>query len=230
MQDSVIFFPDNFPFEDCDEFPDGTEALFRNGERFFYKNNSDTLVIFYHGNAASGCAWGFLAEIFDEANLSFIVTVYPGFSGDTRRPSIQKVKNYVNTIHEFSEKYERVKLLGYSIGTGAAAYHSSLGRYDELFLISSFPSIAEIASIQYPFYPVGLMLKDDFDIVRYLSYFDGHIVQVHGTDDAIVPIELAKSLHESLATEKRFVEINQDHNTMFSDIVLFEELAEFLER
>ena len=74
------------------------------------------------------------------------------------------------------------------------------------------------------------MLRDDFDIARYLSDFEGKVVQIHGRNDGIVPIELGKSLHNLIGSEnKEFVEINQDHNTMFSDIVLFEKLNDFLE-
>ena len=230
MQDSALFFPDNLPFEECNSFPHGTNAVEFNGERFFYKNNSDTLVIFYHGNAASGCAWDFLAEIFDDNDLSYIISVYPGFSGDGRSPSVEKVKEYVEVLDEFAEQYDVVKLIGYSIGTGAAAYHSTLGDDNNLFLISSFPSIAEIARIQYPLYPVRFMLRDDFDIARYLSDFDGHVVQIHGRDDGIVPIEIGKKLFDRISSvDKEFIEINQDHNTMFSDSLLFEKLNYFLE-
>ena len=231
MQDSALFFPDNLPFDDCNRFPLGTDAIEFNGERFFYKNNSDTLVIFYHGNAASGCAWDFMGEIFDDKNLSYIISVYPGFSGDERSPSVENVKEYVEVLEKFAEQYDTVKLIGYSIGTGAAAYHSTLGDYKDLFFISSFPNIAEIARLQYPLYPVRHMLRDDFNIADYLHNFDGRVVQIHGKNDRIVPLKVGKMLFDLIGSDdKEFVEINQDHNTMFSDIVLFEELAEFLER
>ena len=231
LQDNYLFFPDNFPFENCNEFPENTQFINYQGERFIYKNNSDSLVIFYHGNAASGCAWGFLGDIFDDKNTSFLVSVYPGFSGDSRNPSISSIKEYVDVINEFTRDYNSIKLISYSIGSGALAYHASLRDIDGVFVISGFSSVSDVAQNIYPLYPVKLLLRDDFDNSAMMNKFNGNYFQVHGKNDRIVPIKFAEKLFETIRSEnKRFLEIDQDHNTMFSTNEIFIELNNFLDK
>ena len=230
LQDNYLFFPDNLPFDDCTEFPIGTEAIEYNGERFFFKNNSENLVIFYPGNAASGCAWGFLGNLFDEKNYSFLVSVYPGFSGDQRNPSISSVKEYVEVINQFSSSYENIILMGFSIGSGAAAFHASRNQdTNAILLISSFSRLSDVAQKHYPLYPATLLLNDDFDNIENLRRFSGNLIQIHGINDRIVPIESAKKLFDNLNLEsKKFVEIDTDHNNIFNSHEVFDIINDFL--
>src|SRR5207244_4333098 len=52
---------------------------------------------------------------------------------------------------------------GQSLGTGVAARMASEGRANALILQSPYTSIANVAALRFPVYPVRLLIKDPFD-------------------------------------------------------------------
>jgi len=219
----MVYYPDKQDFDLCQGFKDSQKINF-NGTRFYYKQNSDKLIIFYHGNAGSACNRSFLKDFFEENDYSYIFVEYAGYSNDSKKPTkkllLQDVENVNNFIKDLN--YSELVLAGESIGTGLASYHSTLTKADKLFFVAPFSSIADVGQRHFFLYPVKLLLKENYDNELWLQDFKEKIMIIHGNKDGIIPMRLSKKLYESISTiKKKYVEIDgAGHN----DIYRYEEV------
>ncbi|MBI4135182.1 alpha/beta hydrolase [Candidatus Uhrbacteria bacterium] len=216
-QDDYIYYPSNQDFNACEGFSD-SEKLNLNGTRAYYKKISDKLVVFYHGNGGSACEMSFLKDTFTGLGYSYIFVEYAGYSNDGKKASQELIMKDVENVNNFLKTldYQKLAIVGESLGASLALYHSSMADEDKLLLIAPFYSLGGAASIHYPVYPVSLLLRD-----KYKSYlWTGDIKDVeiiHGTKDTIVPITESKKLFDKInVNNKKFVEVSgADHNDIY---------------
>ena len=234
-QDRMILIGDDQDFHQCDRLPAAAIPIEHNGERFFYANNSEEhVVVFYHGNAASGCAFDAIANVLETAGVSYVLSVYPGFAGDMRSQSVGSMLEYTGTIDDFirSSGYDpgNTMLVGYSIGGAAAAYHSKDADFNSVFLISPFRRLSDVVSDIFPIYPSGLMLRQDLTLDLWLGEHDGDISIYYTETDTVVPAEHSSALidHlEEMGKVPRAVAIDgSDHNIIMLENQLLEGLHE----
>jgi hypothetical protein len=87
---------------------------------------------------------------------------------------------------------KRVVAYGRSLGGGAACALARARHLDALVLESAFTSVRSMAR---RFRVPGFMVLDPFDNLSLVREFDGPILLVHGTRDAVVPVDEARALH-----------------------------------
>lgn len=241
-QTSYIYFPDNRDFYACAYFSD-EEKIEHNGTRMYYKQNGEKLVVLYHGNAGSACDRTLYASYFDAHDISYLLVEYAGYAGDTREPSrkllLEDTEHVVDMLKTL--KYETVVVLGESVGTGIATHHMKLqepdlsrkgkAEVDKLILVSPFTRLSDVAKIHYPWYPVKLALREEYDNISSLSDYTGELLIIHGTDDQIIPYEMSERLYDqaSQATTKELMPIDgAGHNDLFAYDEMFEKITEFV--
>lgn len=231
-QKSMIYFPDNQDFYSCSGFAD-YQTITYNSTRFYYKDVSEkNVTVFYRGNAGSLCDRAAFRPFVETEGRSMIFVEYAGFSNDSRSPSkeliLEDVRNIVSFIR--GKQYENVTVIGESLGSGAASYHASIGDVDRLALITPFSSIRDVGEHKFPFFPISLILTQNFDNVKWLKEYSNSVIILHGDEDLIIPYKLAVKLYESLATEhKEFVSLKgYGHNSVWNSPKFRTELAEFL--
>ena len=235
-QNNLIFFPDDTDFQLCPAFLD-LEKINQEGTRFYYHKNieSETLVVFYHGNAGSACDRTYIKNIFELSNVSYIIVEYTGYSNDTIQVSKNTVLNDVQNIHNFIEKLpaqpKKLYIMSESVGTGASTFHTTLTLVDRLILISAYSSLSDVAYNIYPVYPMQLMLRDDFNNIQQLKDYRGEVYFIHGDTDNIIPIEIAQKLYQGISTDKKefYIIKNVGHNDMFSATETWEVLSKTLQ-
>lgn len=174
-------------------------------------DNSDAVVIFYHGNGNIVCDMTFLIDIFNKNEISYIFVEYPGYNNDgikaTHQGVLESVHTTVNYIDE--QDYENVYVIGQSIGSGAAAYHVSLKAPEKLLLISPFTTLTNVVDAMIPIYPRFLIerfLDDQFDNRSRLADYIGELTVVHGINDPVINSSHGKELFESIPAEtKEFI-------------------------
>jgi len=229
-QNKLIYHATKQDFDSCNGFNDA-EKINHNGTRFYYKYNSERLAIFYHGNAGSACDRSFFKNVLEKMNYSYMFVEYAGYSNDFRTPSKNLLVKDAENINDFvkTKNFSKTVLIGESLGTGIAAYHSSLGDAEKMILIAPFESIKSLAKIHYPIYP-SFLVVEDYDNLRYLNNFNNSILIIHGTDDTIIPLKYNKSLFRNIKSgNKKFVEIkNAGHNDLYEHEEVFDSIMEFL--
>lgn len=220
FQGSFIYYPDRQDFDNCPGFADA-EKISINGTRAYFKNNSDKIIVFYHGNAGSACQRAYLGKKFEKLGYSYIFPEYAGYSADIRQPSKQLLFNDVDNINDFVKRhpFKQTLVAGESLGCAMAAYHASADRDARLLLISPFKSLAAIAKISYPAYPVSLMIRDRYDNGEYATKIKSVRI-IHGELDEIIPISESRKLFALFRGDKSFVAIPRAHH---NDIYVFPE-------
>lgn len=218
FQESYIYFPDNQDFDSCEGFKNSEKINYKS-TRMYYKNNSDKLIVFYHGNAGSVCDRAYMKEKFDQYGVSYIFVEYAGYSNDNKNPTKKLLLNDVKNVNEFLEtiNYKELIFMGQSLGSGMASYHSTLRKPDKILLISPFSTLADLGQKAYPYLPVKLLLRNNYDNILWLKDYNNKIIILHGDKDKTIPQSLSKKLFDNLNTkDKKYILINgADHNDMY---------------
>ncbi len=217
-QEQIIYQPYPQDFASCEEFS-LAEKINYEDTRMYFKDNGPRLVVLYHGNAGSVCDRIYLAELFEQAGYSYLLPEYAGYSNDIAKPSHDLIKKDVENVVLFLDErnFAEVVVVGESLGSSFAAYHTFLAPPHKLLLITSFTNLTDIARNAFWFYPVSLLVKDLFDNAHLLADFQGSILMLHGEKDNLIPLKLGQKLFAELAVPRKEIIIvpNAGHNDLF---------------
>lgn len=171
--------------------------------------SSDYLVV-YHGNAGRACNRAHFREY---SNKTLVILEYPGYAGDTQKPSEERTYQAVNELIEWLTKQEptSVTVLGESLGAAVAAYHSTQTRVDQLILINPFSSLEAVAKKHYKIYPVSWLIKEEYPTNKYLEETNTPTTIIHAEKDRVVPATLS----EDLRGERTLIQ-QAGHNNIYS--------------
>lgn len=231
-QERFIYQPWPQDFVTCDALQVAEKVTY-NGTRMYVREGVKGFVVLYHGNAGSACDRAYYADIFVSHGYGYILPEYAGYSNDVRLPSHDLVRRDVENVTSFlrARSVSEVLVIGESIGTGAASYHTSLLPPDRLLLVSPFTDIESIARELFWYYPTSILVVNAFDNVSLLREYSGSVTVIHGERDTIIPQKLGIRLFEGLPTEQReFVSVSgAGHNDLFAVSTTHELLRRFLE-
>lgn len=231
FQRDLIYFPTAQDFNACPELPADILKVTHQGTRMYVHKATDNWVIVYHGNAGSACDRSYYLDYFDTTKFSYILVEYAGYSNGTENPSQDALMENVRAVEDYLQKEKAVKktILGESLGTALAAYHSSISNPDKLILISPFDSLEHVSQSLYWYYPITLLLLDTYPSMEWTKNTNNVLI-IHGTNDTIVPIKFGKSLFDTISgNNKDFVEIpGADHNDIFNFPKTSSTIADFI--
>ncbi len=217
-QEQIVYQPYPQDFVSCAEFS-SAEKINYQGTRMYFKDNGPRLVVLYHGNAGSACDRIYLAELFEQAGYSYLLPEYAGYSNDIAKPSHELIKKDVQNVVAFlgERNFAEVVVVGESLGSSFASYHTSLAPPHKLLLITSFTNLTDIARSEFWFYPVSFLVKDLFDNAHLLTDFRGSVLLLHGEKDNIIPLKLGQKLFTELVVSRKEIIIIPDagHNDLF---------------
>lgn len=208
-QERLIYLSPNRINEDCERNIMDNAVVYN--DTTLYHNqveDSETVVVLYHGNANIVCDMGFVMDVLDEKSVSYIFPEYIGYSGDKQKTTHQGIlKNVEDTVNYINEQnYEHVYIIGQSIGSGAASYHTLLQAPEKLLLITPFATLTNVIVDMFPMYPhifIDNFFKDYFDNLSRLKDYDGDLVIVHGTKDPVINISQSKELLENVPAKDK---------------------------
>lgn len=231
-QRSLLYYPDISSPEICSVFErSGVEKLVFGETSAFYKDNGGMLVVLYHGNSGRACDRLFLARLFDELGASYLFVEYAGF-GDGRTSSKDLLLENVRDANALLDQipHDQLILMGESLGTALASYHATLRSPEKVVLLSPYTSIADVASAQYPLYPISLLITDNFETDFGNGQFEGKLFVAHGRADNIIPFRLGEQVfHGALFREKHSVFPNGvGHNDLLDAPDVIKGLTSFI--
>jgi esterase/lipase len=229
----MIYYPNNQNFENCDGFKD-YEKINYNGTRFYYKEQSKNVIVYYHGNAGSACDRSSVKSVFEQSNESLIFVEYTGYSDDKKEPDKNLILQDVQNIHNFIEEnsFNKITIYGESIGSGAASYHAYLGNVNSLILVAPFSRLEDVAQSKYIIYPASILVREKYDNIKWLQNFKEDIIILHGDSDTVIPNRFSQKLFNEIPTDKKeYVLIEgKGHNDIWTSAVFTDNLIEFINR
>ncbi len=237
-QDKIIFHPEPSSEEQRREgqwrwlgnrsilkAPDGLDV-----EVFFlHRGDRLPLLIYFGGNALE--AGSMVAQLSRLKGFNLLLWNYPGFGGSQGRPSEKLILSHALFVYDsFKERAggcDGVYLVGRSLGTAVATYVASRRCCKALALVTPFDSLVSLARWQYPFVPVGLLLKHRFDSKQWIARVSVPVLVVLAEHDSVVPHRFSMSLIEGLDRVEVDMVPGVDHGSIGDSPILYEKLEAF---
>jgi pimeloyl-ACP methyl ester carboxylesterase len=223
FQEKLIFLPGkldkNFRFAFGQKFKEinikTKDGKFLNGV-LFTSDSSRGLIFYLHGNAGSLNTWGEVAKRYTELKHDVFMLDYRGYGKS--ESSIRSQKQFHEDIQkaydELKKTYKEtnITVLGYSIGTGPAAYLASTNHPTLLILQAPYYSLTDMMRHTYRVIPTFL-LKYKFNTYQYIKACKMPIVIFHGNQDEVVYYNSSIRLKEFLKRTDTLITLNgQGHN------------------
>ncbi len=181
------------------------------------------LVIYFHGNAGNRKYRIRDCRDFSRLDANVFLFDYRGYGDNPGSPSEADLSADARAVWKYATEERRVPpnrilIYGESLGGGVATRLASEMQQAgtppaALILNSTFSSLTDAAAWHYPWIPVRWLLIDRYPSINHIKSVHCPIVQIHGTADTIVPINLAHNLFEAAPTEsangieKQFIEL-----------------------
>lgn len=166
-------------------------------------------LLYFHGNGGALELRNVRIRKYLARGRGIFIMAYRGYSGSTGAPSERANVADAKLAYEVLRKKgiwpEDIILYGESLGTGVAVQVASEKAVGGVILDSPFTSVAERAQQLFPWLPVGLLLKDRYDSIRYIGAVHEPLLIVHGEADAVVPVEMGRRLFEA-ANEPKHID------------------------
>jgi uncharacterized protein len=199
------------------------------------KSGKGTVIVF-HGNGGTASDRTFYQDVLGVLGYRVILAEYPSYGG--RKGEVGE-KSFVEDGSEtvrlaYDDFGGPVYILGESLGSGVAAavVRNSSARIGGVILITPWDTLASVAAEKFPFLPVRLFLKDEYDSIKNLATFGGRIAVVAAGRDSVIPVGHAQNLYDSLSgTSKRMWTIEEaEHNDWYAytNMTWWKEIMEFV--
>lgn len=178
------------------------------------------VVLFCHGNAGNISHRLDSIRIFHHLRLSTFIFDYRGYGTSEGKPS--EKGTYLDAEaawHYLIEKLHvpstRVILFGRSLGCAIATRLAQDHTPKALIIESTFTSIPDIAADIYPFLPVRLLARFDYNAMEYIKRVNCPVLIIHSRNDDIIPFRHGRQLFEAASKPREFLEITGTHNDGF---------------
>jgi uncharacterized protein len=238
-QENMIFFPQQLTKEHVFSFDRNFEEVFIpvtnhiNLHGLLFKADITKGLIFYlHGNAGSADTWGWIASTYTDLNYDIFILDYRGFGKSEGSISSEKqfFKDVQVTYNALKQRYneDKIVIVGYSVGTGPAAWLASQNNPKLLILQAPYYSLEDLMLRFYPFVPVFL-LRYKFKTYHYLEKIKVPVIIFHGKQDETIYYGSSEKLKLHLKPNDQ-VNILEGlgHSGIDEDITYKQELARIL--
>ncbi|HTE26619.1 alpha/beta hydrolase [Flavitalea sp.] len=224
IQERLIFFPQKLPenhqFNFNNNFGEITVTTPDNKKLnavLFKADSAAKGVIFYlHGNAGSVESWGELAGFYNKLHYDVMMPDYRGYGKS--EGSINSQKQFFDDVAVLysllKKKYseDKIVVLGYSIGTGAASHIASTNHPVLLILQAPYYTLTDLVKNIYPVVP-SFLLKYKFETAEYIKKCTMPIVIFHGDQDEVIYYGSSLKLKDHLKPSDTLITLkNQSHN------------------
>lgn len=182
----------------------------------FQAENPKGLIFYLHGNAGSNSTWGLLADLYLQNNYDFFVPDYRGYGKSDGKISGEKqflcdAQTVYDTI---AKEYEgkKIVIMGFSIGSGSAAYLASKNNVSLLVLKAPYYNFPDLAQNYFRIIP-KFFIRYKFRTDQYIQQVKCPVVIFHGDRDEIIYTGSSEKLKKHFKPGDKLVILKgQPHN------------------
>ncbi len=194
-------------------------------------------VLLFHGNAGNISHRLEYLSMLHRLGYSSFIFDYRGYGKSSGRSSEQGTYrdaeaawHYLTVVRNIEPRH--IALLGESLGGAVAAWLASRQQPGALVLASVFISVPDLGAEIYPFLPVKLLARFNYNTRAYLQNVEAPVLIAHSREDDIVPYRHGQALFEAAREPKTFLEMRGGHNDsfLFSQEIWLRQLGAFLNR
>lgn len=164
-------------------------------------------VVYFHGNSSNlSGRWQRFKQIVD-SGYGLYAPTHRGYAGAEGSPSEAAL------LSDALEHYDRAAANGHpiivhgeSLGTGlAAAVGAQRPEAGLVVLEAPYTALVDMAYESYPWLPVNLLMKDPMKTRERIGNVTSPVLILHGTEDAVIPVEHGKRLYEFASEPKELL-------------------------
>ena len=187
---------------------------------FIPSQSARGVILFCHGNAGNISHRLESVQIFHQLGLDIFIFDYRGYGQSEGKPTEQGTYKDVEAAWWYLVEKRQVNpsqiiVFGRSLGGAVASWLAQKHTPRALILESTFTSLRDVAATLYPYLPVRLLLRFEYNTAEYLSRAGCPVLVVHSRDDEIMPFSHGWRLFEVAREPKEFLEIAGTHNEGF---------------
>lgn len=156
---------------------------------------------------------------------------YRGYGGSTGEPSEAALfSDALAMFDHAAQRHARLAVVGRSLGSSVATYLASKRPVERLLLITPADSALAIAKQMYPVYPVGWLLKDRYESVRYAPNITAPVLVITAERDRIIPSRHSERLVDAFSHASVDTKVIADagHNGLSARPGYWQAIGDFL--
>jgi len=174
-------------------------------------------ILFCHGNAGNIMHRADTIDLFHSLGLNCFVFDYRGYGRSEGRPTEIGTYRDARAAYDWLTQVkgvpaERIVLFGRSLGGSIAAHLAGQVDARAAVVESAFTSYPDIGARMYPYMPVRIFARFQYDTRAHLARARCPVLVMHSREDRLIPFEFGRRLYEAAPEPKRFVEITGGHN------------------
>jgi uncharacterized protein len=163
-------------------------------------------IVFFQGNAAHLGYRNYKVRPWLDAGYGVLLVGYRGF-GNPGSPSEQGLytdaRAAIDALHKHNVSDSSIVLYGESMGTGVATQMATEVHAVALILESPYTSVPDVGADRYPFVPVHLLLRDQYNSLDKIKNIHMPLLLLHGELDQVVPIKFGRILFDAASQPKQ---------------------------
>jgi len=190
------------------------------------------LVIYFGGNAEE--VSHLAAQAGHLGGWGVLAVNYRGYGGSAGKPSEAALCADSLAVHAWASQRAdvdatRIVAMGRSLGSGVAVFLASQRPLAGVILVTPYDSLRAVAQRHYPYAPVSLLLRHNFDSGARAPGIKSPLLVLAARRDTLVPALHARALLAKWAGPKTWREFEQaGHNDLDADPGYWTEIAAFL--
>lgn len=184
---------------------------------FVPAEGAERTVLFCHGNAGNISHRLGTLKMFNELGLNCLIVDYRGYGQSTGKPTekgtlIDILAGFQWLIEEKGTRPEQIILFGRSLGGSIAVIIAKDVHPAALVLESSFTSFDDVAAHYYPWLPVRLFTRFDYNTLEAVKEVTCPLLVIHSPDDEIIPYKFGQQIFAAAPEPKQFADLKGTHN------------------
>jgi fermentation-respiration switch protein FrsA (DUF1100 family) len=216
FQRRLQYFPDRRPAHPAEAGMSGVEELrltTDDGETLVAwhapPREGYPLILYFHGNGGSLVDRVPRFRLFTASGYGFLALSYRGYGGSSGSPTENGLMCDGEAAYREARargyRSDRIVLMGESLGTAIATVLASVHDAAALVLDSPYSSAVAVAAAHYWMLPVRWLLLDRYRSDLVIPNVHIPVLMVHGDEDVIVPLGLARRLFDLANEPKTFL-------------------------
>ena len=187
---------------------------------FIPHQQSERVLLFFHGNAGNISHRRESIEIFHRLGLNILIIDYRGYGHSTGKPSEQglyqdAIAAWQYLTNEKSIAPQQIIIFGRSLGGAVAARLAADVKARGLILESTLSSARDFAKQTFKLLSRLVVLRYQFDTENYVAQVSSPVLVMHSPDDEIMPFNMGEKVFNSANQPKLFIRLRGDHNSGF---------------
>lgn len=177
---------------------------------------SPNAILYFGGNAEDVSS---SLPSFSEAFPAHAIYLlhYRGYGGSTGNPTEKAIQSDALALFDHvRKKHPNVMVVGRSLGSGVAVQVASKRAVFRLVLVTPYNSLQELATRQFPYFPVKWLLTDKFESWKYAPQVTVPTLLIAAEDDEVIPKWSTEQLYKRFKDGAARLEVlpGTSHNTI----------------